>query len=524
MYRVALYFCALKQEYGGYLFVKRLSSILISTLLLLTALSGCAQNNASPEQPEQEDTLSVVSTIFAPYDFVREIVGDKANITMLLPPGSESHSYEPTPQDIIKIQNCDVFVYVGGDSDEWVHEVLDSMDTSKMKIVALMDCVDVVEEELVEGMEDDHGHDHGSEEFDPADVKDRPMSDFSGEWISGIPLINDGSLDAYIEHTAEENEVTFDEQKSALLKRWASEYENFTIENSTLTIDSISGEYTYKGYQIVESDHGASVWYNFQLETPVAGLPAYLTFNDHGYGHEDEEHDEDEAEEEHEEIAHMHLKYGDDGFDALISNEEWSTFYFDNSYSGKEIGEFMAGHEHEETELDEHVWTSPKNAKLIVQKISDALCKADSANAEVYKQNTQAYLSKLDELDAAFQQVVDSAARKTLIVGDRFPFRYLADAYGLAYFAAFPGCSTETEASAATVAFLIDKVKDEEIPVVFHAELSNQKMANTISEATGAKVLLLHACHNITKAEFEQGISYLDLMQQNVENLKEALG
>lgn len=498
--------------------MKKLVLLLISMCLMLTVFSGCTTNKAVSINKDN-NKISVVSTVFAPYDFVREIVGDKAEVSMLLPPGTESHSYEPTPQDIIKIQNCDVFVYVGGDSDEWVNEVLKSMDTSKMKIITLMDCVDTVEEELVEGMEDDHGHDHGSEEFNPADVKDRPMSDFNGQWISGIPLINDGSLDEYIEHIAAENESAFDEQKAALLKRWTSDYDNITIEKDTLTINNISGKYEYKGYQIVESDHGTSVWYNFQIVTPIAGLPGYLTFNDHGYGSE-AEHDE---EDEHEEIAHMHLKYGDNGFDALIANEDWSAFYFDSSYSGEEIGKFMAGHEHEETELDEHVWTSPKNAKLIVQKIADTLCEADNENMEVYKQNTTAYLSKLDELDKTFQEIVDSAVRKTIIVGDRFPFRYLADAYGLEYFAAFPGCSTETEASAATVAFLIDKVKNDKIPVVFHAELSNQKMANTISEATAAKVLLLHACHNITKAELERGISYLDLMQQNAENLKEAL-
>lgn len=317
---------------------------LICGCLLLAVLSGCGQDKSTTSNGvvEQKDGISVVSTIFAPYDFIREITGDNAEITMLLPPGSESHSFEPTPQDIIKIQNSDVFIYVGGESDEWVGEVLESMDTSKMKIVTLMDCVEVVEEEVVEGMEEEH---------------------------------------------------------------------------------------------------------------------------------------EDEEE-------------GD----------------------------------HEEVELDEHVWTSPKNAKRIVQKIADTLCQVDEANAKSYKEKTTGYLAKLDQLDEEFQGVVASADHKTLIFGDRFPFRYLADAYDLSYFAAFPGCSTETEASAATVAFLIDKVKAENIPAVFYVELSNAKMANTISEATGAKVLLLHACHNITKAEFESGVSYIDLMKQNVENLKEALG
>jgi zinc transport system substrate-binding protein len=304
-------------------------SVVILFLLLFAAVCGRA-----------EGKMSVVTTIFPCYDFARAVTGDGAKIVMLLRPGSESHSFEPTPQDIIKIQNCGVFIYVGGESDEWVKGILESIDTSKMKIVSLMDCVEVVEEEIVEGMEE-----------------------------------------------------------------------------------------------------------------------------------EDEEEEED-------------------------------------------------GHG---VEYDEHVWTSPKNAKLVVRKISDALSEADKANAEIYRKNTAEYLGKLDELDAAFRQVVDGAARKTLIFGDRFPFRYFADAYGLKYFAAFPGCSTETEASAATVAFLIDKVRAEKIPVVFHIELSNEKIADAICEETGAKKLLLHACHNITGADFAGGATYLSLMERNAANLKEAL-
>lgn len=498
--------------------MKRVLSILLGVCLLLTALCGCAQPDV---RQDSGDKIKVISTIFAPYDFVRQIVGDKAEVTMLLPPGSESHSYEPTPQDIIKIQNCDVFIYVGGDSDTWVHEVLESIDMSKTKIITLIDCVDVVEEEIVEGMEDDHGHSHADEEFDAADVKDRGMSEFDGEWISAAVLIKDGSFDKYIAHSAEENEISAQKQKEEMLTRMASDYDNITIRNNTLTIDGKSADYDYKGYRITESDHGASVWYNYQIESSVADMPTYITFNDHGYGNS-EHHDEHD--EEHEEIGHFHLKYGDESFDALIDNQDWSTFYFDASHSNSEIGEFMAGggHSHEH-EVDEHVWTSPKNAKIIVQKISDALCATDPGNAEDYKKNTDNYIEQLDELDAKFQAVVDSATRKTIIFGDRFPFRYFADAYGLEYFAAFPGCSTETEAGAATVAFLIDKIKDEGIPVVFHVELSNKRMANTISEETGAKVLLFHACHNVTKDELGQGITYIDLMNGNAENLKEAL-
>ena len=348
--------------------MKKIISIILSICFLLATLVGCAQNNDVAKRDEEaSDKISVITTIFAPYDFVREIAGDDVDVSMLLSPGSESHSYEPTPQDIINIQNCDVFIYVGGDSDEWVNQILEPMDTSKMKIIALMDCVDVVEEEIVEGMDGDHGHDHAH--------------DTDGPW-SFIQMIK-----------------------------------------------------------------------NF--------------FHNHDHDHDDE-HDEG-------------------------------------------------------PEFDEHVWTSPKNAKKIVERISEVLCEVDDRHADNYQERTNAYLAQIDELDAAFQTVVDNSVRKTLLFGDRFPFRYFADAYGLEYFAAFPGCSTDSEASAATIAFLIDKVNAENIPVVFHAELSNQKMANIISEATGAKVLLLHACHNVTRDEMTDNATYLSLMRQNVENLKEAL-
>jgi zinc transport system substrate-binding protein len=321
--------------------MKRILSALLAVFTGVAVMSACGTPPLSVVVDSGK--ISVVATIFAPYDFARQIAGEQAEVTMLLPPGSESHSYEPTPQDIITIQNCDVFIHVGGESDAWVTDILASLDTSGMRIVTLMDCVDTVEEELVEGMEED------------------------------------------------------------------------------------------------ENDH------------------------------------EDAA------------------------------------------------------EYDEHVWTAPKNAKLIVQKISDAMSAAGAANAAVFQQNTADYLGRLDELDAKLQAVADNGARKEIIFGDRFPFRYFADAYGLTYYAAFPGCSSETEAGAATVAFLIDKVVTDNIPAVFHIELSSEKMANTIAESAeaktgrGVKVLLLHACHNISKADFEAGATYVSLMEGNAQALKEAL-
>jgi zinc transport system substrate-binding protein len=200
--------------------------------------------------------------------------------------------------------------------------------------------------------------------------------------------------------------------------------------------------------------------------------------------------------------------------------------YFDASATGGDILAVMLHHgedHEEEVEYDEHVWTSPRNAQRIVRKIADVLKTVDPANAAEYEKNTVAYTAKLAELDASFQDALKGARRKTIVFGDRFPFRYFADAYGLSYFAAFPGCSTETEASAATVAFLIDKVRAEQIPVVFHIELSNEKIADTICEETGAKKLLLHAVHNVSKRDFDRGASYYSLMSGNVETLRTAL-
>lgn len=501
--------------------MKKIISIMVGLCLLLAVFSGCSATN-KPET--SNDKISVVSTIFAPYDFIREIAGDKADITMLLLPGSESHSFEPTPQDIIKIQNCDVFVYAGGDSDAWVQEVLESMDTSKMKIVTLMDCVQTVEEELVEGMEEDHGHSHEEEDFSIEDVKDRELTDWEGDWQSVYPHLLSGALTPVMEHKAEAD-IEAEKESPKTAAQYYDYYETAyktDVDRVVITADSMSfyingtpatAQYAYKGTGIIEEEESLWVRYKFEaVGNPPAGAPKYIMFSDHLHAPEKTEH--------------FHIYSSNNSFDEIMADTDPKNFptYYDSNLNATELVDEMLGHDGgEEHELDEHVWTSPKNAKLIVQKISDTLCAVDAENATTYKENTASYLSKLDELDTAFQNVVNSATRKTIVFGDRFPFRYLADAYGLEYFAAFPGCSTETEASGKTVAFLIDKIKTEKIPVVFHVELSNMKMANTISESTGAKVLLLHACHNVSKAEFESGISYLDLMNQNVENLKEAL-
>ena len=169
------------------------------------------------------------------------------------------------------------------------------------------------------------------------------------------------------------------------------------------------------------------------------------------------------------------------------------------------------------------MWTSPKNAMQIVEGLRDILSQLDQKNAGLYRKNTQKYLKKLEKLDNQFAQVVSQGVRREIVVADRFPFRYFADAYGLKYYAAYPGCSTQTGASVETIAFLIDKVKEDKIPVVFHMELSSELMCNTICDETGAKKAQLNAVHNISKSNFDRGIGYLELMEKNVDVLREAL-
>ena len=319
--------------------MRRLLSLLLAGVRLLGALCGCSV------PAKQEEGLSVVATIFPQYDFARQVMGSSDDLTMLLRPGQEVHSYEPTSQDIIAIQNCDLFIYVGGESDAWIEDVLEGMDTSHMVILSLMDLVDPLEEDT----------------------------------------------------------------------------------------DSV-------------------------LENP-------------------EEHDHEDGE-----ATHLH-----------------------------------------EEEYDEHVWTSPKNAMLITQAICDALCDIDPSNAQIYRQNTAAYLEQLEELDQDFREVIGSASRDTLIFGDRFPLLYFVREYGLNYYAAFPGCASETEPSAATVARLIDLVREEQVPVVYQIELSNGNIARSIADSSGAKVETFYTCHNITRDDFNAGETYLSLMERNVNSLKEAL-
>ena len=341
---------------GAGLKKRKICSVLIAGILSVgMILTGCGAGQpggqSQKKETEAEKKLKVVTTIFPQYDFVRQIAGDQVELQMLLKPGEETHSYEPTPQDIIAIQNCDLFIYVGGENDAWVEDILESMPDNGRKTLKLTDCVDTVEEEQKEGMKEERDHDHED-------------------------------------------------------------------------------------------------------------------------GQDQDSHDEES---------------------------------------------------HSVHEIDEHVWTSPVNAEKIVEVLADQLEELDQKNAAVYKENAAEYEEKLQELDGQFREVVENADSRLLIFGDRFPFRYLAEEYGLDYYAAFSGCASDTEPSAATMAFLINKVKEEKVPTVLKMELSNDNIAKAIAEATGTDVKVFYSCHNLTAQEFKDGETYLSMMEKNVETLKEVL-
>lgn len=325
--------------------------ILAAVMVLLAGIvCGCGKTAGSKDDiTTSSDKVRIITTIFPEYDWVREILGDKSaevDLTLLLDNGVDMHSYQPTSDDIVKISNCDIFIYVGGESDKWVEDVIKSAGNKDMMVINLLDILGerLKEEELVEGMQ----------------------------------------------------------------------------------------------------------------------------------GEEEEEEGEDE----------------------------------------------------EGPEYDEHVWLSLKNAQILCEEIEKVIEKEDPENADIYKANKDAYVAKLSELDKEYEDVADGASMKTLLFGDRFPFRYLTEDYGLDYYAAFIGCSAETEASFETITFLAGKVDELNLKNVMTIENSDNKIAQSIIANTSNKdqsILALDSMQSVTSKDVEAGEKYYSIMESNLAVLKEAL-
>lgn len=309
----------------------RVIALTVACVLAFLTFAGCAP---SADPPAEGSKLRVICTLFAPYDFAKQVAGDMAQVSMLLPPGVESHSYDPTPKDIINIENADVFFYVSRSTETWVGKILDSVDAPDLETVDMAEDV-------------------------------------------GIEL--------------------------------------------------------------------------------------------HDHHHEDEEHGE-----------------------------------------------------HEE-ETDEHIWTNPVTAVKMVRLIEGRLARIDPENASAYIKNGESYIARIKELDRELRQLVARSKRREIVSGSRFAMKNFTEEYGLEYTAAFDSCVDNTEPSAAVMGTIIDKIRGDNIPVIFYEELTDPKIARSVSRETGAKMLLLHSCHNVSADEFKRGETYLSLMRRNYLNLKEAL-
>ncbi len=504
--------------------MKKITAMLLALVMLVGVLAGCGKQNDT----NKTDKLSIVTTIFPEYDWVKEILGDKAEnaeITMLLDNGVDLHSYQPTADDIVKISDCDLFIYVGGESDGWVDNALKNATNKNMKVINLLEVLgdSVKTEETVEGMqEEEHDHDHGHDkEITKDDIKDRTLSDFAGEWKSLYPYLLNGDLDEYCEHKAEEDEDSSTTKDTYLEKykaSWQCDANKITINGNKITFTytdgkSVSAEYTYAGYQPKLNDEGKIRSVRYQFETTSTDAPKYVQFNDHG-------HEPGEAE-------HFHIYFGNDGFDALMDLKT-NPFFVGGSLSVDEILDELMGHSHDhEEESDEHVWLSLRNAEALCKAISAALQEIDPDNKDAYASNTSAYIKKLSALDNEYKKAVNAATYKTVLFGDRFPFRYLVDDYGLDYYAAFVGCSAETEASFETISFLAKKVDELNLPCVLTIEGAQHKIAETIVKNTTAKnqkVLTMDSMQSTTSKDVANGTTYLSVMEQNLSVLKEALG
>ena len=499
--------------------MKKRISIILAVVMALLCLAACGQNKS--KYSSKNDKIKVVTTIFPEYDWVREIAGENSNvdITMLLDNGVDLHSYQPTAEDIMKISSCDMFIYVGGESDEWGEDALKESVNKNMKVINLLDVLkDTVKtEEAMPGMQSEEGHNHGYSHFDDSDVQDRSLTDWSGEWQSVYPYIENGDLDEVMERKAESGDKTAEEYKKYYETGYKTDVEKMSINGEEGTMEftkngvTSKAKYEYKGYKIYDYSSGnRGVCYFFESVDNASDAPKYVQFSDHGISPSKAEH--------------YHIYAGNDSFDALSEEmDNWPTYY-PAGMTSNEIKEDML--EHEEKEYDEHVWLSLRNAEKLCDAIADSLCDIDSENKNVYSTNAAVYKNKLKELDDQYRNVVKNSTNKTLLFGDRFPFRYMVDDYGLKYYAAFAGCSAESEASFETISFLAKKVDELGLKNVMTIEKSDKKIANTIISNTknkNQKIFELNSLQSTTSKDVKNGVTYLSVMKSNLNVLKEAL-
>ena len=480
---------------------------------------------------------SIVCETFPGYDWVMNVLGNNAGnyeVTLLQNSGTDLHSYQPSFQDIAKISTCDMFVYVGGESDEWVEDALENARNKNMIVVNMMEVLGdkVREEELVEGMQTDsheheHGHDH-NEEITEKDIKPRKLSEFNGEWKSLYPVLLTGALDEYVEAQAEKKSISVKDSRKEIEAKWNCGVKEVTIKGDKITFVYDNGKketesYSYSGFVPVKNDEGKISGVRYKFTAKGSKAPKYVMLNDHGHEPADS-------------VEHFHIYFGNKSFDDLMASKI-NPFFVGKKLTAKQCLESVMGHGHghghehhdhddDEVEYDEHVWLSLKNAIIIVNVLRDSIIKLDSNNSSIYKKNAENYTLQLSKLDSEYKTAVTNGKYDTLLFADRFPFRYLVDDYGLKYYAAFIGCSAESEASFETIAFLVNKVNELNLKTVLTIEKSDKKIARTVvsnSKNKKCEILEMNSLQSVSKNEIKAGLSYLETMKKNLEVLKKAL-
>lgn len=510
--------------------MKKLIHFFLVITMLITSIFACNNNNSSIQTTfeqsatEQANTknIKIVTTIFPIYDWVKNILGENFNtdnVSLLLNNNVDLHNYQPTSADLLNISNSDLFIYVGGESDEWVHDVLNQSQNKNLKAVNLLELLgdEKRPEEEKEGMEEDHEHNHEHDHMDitESDIKDRSLIEFNGEWKSLYPMLQNGELDSYVEEHSKEHNEDFQEVKNELQEKWESDIKTIKINNDTITFEKIDGsieeaKYEYKGYSIVKDEDGEikNVRYRFATEDNVTSK--FVEFNDHEYMPV-------------EAVEHFHIYVGNENFEALDNSKNNPYFVMASLDKDSVVEHLSEGHKEE---YDEHVWLSLKNAKKLVSQLTNIIKEIDKENANLYETNASKYIEKLQSLDKSYADVLKSAQNKMLIFGDRFPFLYMTKDYNLDYYAAFKGCSAETEASFKTIAFLTQKLDEYNLNYVMTIEGTNHKIAETIIQNSNNKnreILTLNSIQSINTKDIENGIDYLSIMQNNLDILKKAL-
>ena len=446
-------------------------------VLVLGLLAGCTATQ--PDKYKTSGKVQIITTLFPQYDFAKAIGQDKVEVMLLLPPGVEAHSYEPTPKDIVAIQEADLFIYTGEGMEPWAHKTLEGIQSNKLKEVDSSMNI-----ELLAGHEGELFEWAGTFEL-KAGRYTWSFAKVEGDYadpemlLALIPVAD--SEEATIEEAHEEGNHLFEEVPEA-------------IENGGTISDK------KEIYQLIFDETQDKT--EFILDIQTEGVYVVLT------QHSPTEFESDEH--------YLKDTIGAD-VEALGDSHE------EHAHEEDEHEEDDLEHDHEHGEFDPHIWTDPLNAIIMVDNILEALVEVDPSNEEFYTQNAKNYKEELLALDKDLEEGLANLKSRTIIYGGHFALGYFAYRYGLEYVSPYEGFSPDAEPTPQKIAEMVELMNNLQVKTIFYEELLDPKVSSVIASETGADMLLLHGAHNVSKDELEKGITYITIMRENLERLKVGL-